>query len=227
MGDHSPGWTVAAYAGLALGIALSACATSAPATSVIASRQGSRLPVPSTPAGSAAASSVPASSAPALTPAASSALPFSLPLPAGRDPRAVQYSVSARVPATGTGQLVVTVTNLTDRLIGELVLRWPTSLAARLSLAPFSPSMQRIADGGPPLVQPWTKWVEGPGEGGEPAGTTSLGWGPLLPRSTLVVTLVATRGEAGPVAFDLQLLTGEAILTGADGNLARTRVQVP
>ncbi len=162
-----------------------------------------------------------------VLPAASSALPFSLRLPAGRDPRAVEYSVSARVPATGTGQLVVTVTNLTDRLIGELVLRWPTSLAARLSLAPFSPSMQRIADGGPPLVQPWTKWVEGPGEGGEPAGTTSLGWGPLLPRSTLVVTLVATRGVAGPVAFDLQLLTGEAILTGADGNLARTRVQVP
>ncbi len=170
---------------------------------------------------------MPASSAPVLTATASPALAFSLALPAGRDPRAVRYSVSAQVPAAGTGQLVVTVTNLTDRLIGELVLRWPTPLAARLSLAPFSPSMQRIADGGPPLVQPWTKWVEGPGESGEPAGTTSLGWGPLLPRSTLVVTLVATRRVAGPVAFDLQLLTGEAILTGADGNLARTRVQVP
>ena len=55
----------------------------------------------------------------------------------------------------------------------------PTSTRS-LFLAPFEPSDDRIREGGPPLVQEWTKWVVGPGERGEPEGTTSLGYGPIL-----------------------------------------------
>ena len=55
------------------------------------------------------------------------------------------------------------MTNLTDRRVGELVLRWNTDLDQVLFLAPFRPSEQRIRDGGPPLIQDWTKWVRGPG----------------------------------------------------------------
>ena len=51
-------------------------------------------------------------------------------------------------------------------MIEELVLRWPRELNRTLFLRPFEPSEQRIADGGPPLVQEWTKWVLGPGEEG-------------------------------------------------------------
>ena len=51
------------------------------------------------------------------------------------------------------------------------------AVGAGTPLAPFEPSDDRIRDGGPPLVQEWTKWVIGPGERGEPAGTTS-GSGP-------------------------------------------------
>ncbi|HEX2193935.1 MAG TPA: hypothetical protein VHK63_03120, partial [Candidatus Limnocylindria bacterium] len=85
----------------------------------------------------------------------------------------------------------------------------------------------RIADGGPPLWQEWTKWVEGPGERGEPAGTTSLGWGPLDPGATLVIPLVVTRQAVGAVDFDLQLLAEEALLRLDDGRPAELRVQVP
>ncbi|MDQ2674171.1 MAG: hypothetical protein M3Y40_05900, partial [Chloroflexota bacterium] len=105
--------------------------------------------------------------------------------------------------------------------------RWPTELDASLFLAPFTPSNERIRDGGPPLVQPWTKWVVGPGEHGEPAGTTSLGWGPLLAGATLEIPIVVTRRAEGPVSFDLQLLSGEDLLTGEDGEPARLRVEVP
>ena len=35
-----------------------------------------------------------------------------------------------------------------------------------LRLAPFTPSEDRIRDGGPPLHQEWTKWVVGPGRAG-------------------------------------------------------------
>ena len=65
------------------------------------------------------------------------------------------------------------------------------------------------------------------GERGEPAGTTSLGWGPLLPRATLTIPLLVTRNAPGPVAFDLQVLAGEAILTLEAGDPAELRVQVP
>ncbi len=94
---------------------------------------------------------------------------------------------------------------------------WPRSL----------PSEDRIRDGGPPLVQPWTKWVIGPGERGEPPGTTSVGWGPLLPGATLVIGLEASRRVPDPLAFDLQLLSGNDLLTFEGGGPAEIRVEIP
>jgi hypothetical protein len=123
--------------------------------------------------------------------------------------------------------MVVVVTNQSEERISELVLRWPTELRETLFLAPFEPSQQRIADGGPPLWQEWTKWVDGPGERGEPAGTTSLGWGPLDAGATLTIPILVTRNAAGPVDFDFQVLAGEAILGLEDGSPAELRVQLP
>ena len=67
----------------------------------------------------------------------------------------------------------------------------------------------------------------GPGEQGEPAGTTSLGYGPLLAGATLEMPLVVTRRAPGSVAFDLQVLAGNDLLTLADGSPAELRVEVP
>lgn len=153
--------------------------------------------------------------------------PLALPLPAQRDPRQVTVTIQPSVAAGKSGTIVVTVTSRAATMIKDLVLRWATPLGDHLFLAPFVPSDARIAAGGSPLQQPWTKWVEGPGERGEPAGTTSLGWGPLLPGATLVIPLTATRRTAGPVAFDLQLLAGEQLLTLADGTPAALRIGVP
>jgi hypothetical protein len=138
----------------------------------------------------------------------------------------VTVRVDPNVAADGGGEIVVTVINRSDRRVQELVLRWPTDLRQTLFLAPFRPSQQRIADGGPPLLQDWTKWVEGPGESGEPAGTTSLGWGPLLPGGTLTIPIQVSRNAPGAVAFDLQVLAGEAILALDDGSRAELRVTV-
>jgi hypothetical protein len=125
------------------------------------------------------------------------------------------------------GELLVTVTSTSDERIDELVLRWPTELNDAIFLRPFVPSEDRIRDNGPPLVQAWTKWVVGPGEQGEPDGTVSLGYGPLLPGATLAIALDATRLVAVPVAFDLQLLAANDLLTLTDGGLAELRVEVP
>jgi hypothetical protein len=121
---------------------------------------------------------------------------------------------------------VITVVNLTDVIVQELVLRWPTEVRETVFLAPFEPSQQRIREAGPPLLQEWTKWVEGPGEQGEPADTTSLGWGPLLPGATLTIPVLATRVAPGPLRFDLQILAGEAALT-SDGAPAWLQVSIP
>jgi hypothetical protein len=153
--------------------------------------------------------------------------PLSLDLPPDRDRRRVRVSVAPEVAPDEDGRLVVTVTSLTDRRIPELVLRWPTELRDTLFLAPFEPSEQRRVDNGPPLWQEWTKWVDGPGEQGEPAGTTSLGWGPLLPNATLTIPIVVNRRARGEVAFDLQLLVGESLLSLEDGDPAELRVRVP
>ena len=129
--------------------------------------------------------------------------------------------------STDGGTLTVTVTSAADERIDEIVLRWPAELNEVLFVAPFTPSDERIREGGDPLVQPWTKWVVGPGEQGEPEGTISVGWGPLLPGATLTIPLDVTRRAAGPVAFDLQLLAGNDLLSLGDRQPAELRVEVP
>ncbi len=191
--------------------------SASPSASASASAQPSTTPATS-------ASAQPSTS---VEPTATPEPPLSLALPSDHDRRQVAVTVDPRVPNDGDGEIVVTVTNLTDRRVGELVLRWNTDLDQVLFLAPFRPSEQRIRDGGPPLIQDWTKWVRGPGESGEPAGTTSLGWGPLLPGGELTIPIQVTRQQAGEVAFDLQVLAGEAILSLEDGSPAELRVTVP
>lgn len=185
------------------------------------SPSGSPTPEPSL---TATATDAPtATAAPTATPEPE----LSLPLPDAIDPRTIMVSVEPQIPADGDGRIVVTVTNGSDTRIDELVLRWKTALDEELFLAPFEPAEARIVDGGPPLIQPWTKWVNGPGEHGEPAGTTSLGWGPIDPGTMLTIPIVVTRRATGPVSFDLQVLADEAILTLDDGEPAEVRVSVP
>ncbi len=135
--------------------------------------------------------------------------------------------MAVAVPPTAGGQITVEVTNLSPTRISEIVLRWPTALREKLFLHPFVPSKERIVDGGPPLRQEWTKWVEGPGAQGEPAGTTSLGYGPIDPGTTLKIPLYVNRSSAGRISFDLQFLAGESMLSIAGGKPAETRVAVP
>jgi len=163
---------------------------------------------------------------PESSPSPTPAPPLSLDLPSETDFREITASVSPEVTADG-GRILVTVTNLADTRITEIVLRWPTELGQTLALAPFVATQDRIRDGGPPLVQPWSKWVEGPGSLGEPAGTISLGWGPMDPGMRLEIPIAVRRIAPGPVGFDLQLLTGEALLTLDDGRPAEIRVEVP
>jgi hypothetical protein len=192
--------------------ATAACSTPSPSPTASPSASPSRAPA--TPS---------ATSRPTATPEPALSLPF----PAEEDPRQVRVAVTPEVPADGGGRIVVTVTNLADERVTELVLRWATELDETLFLAPFAPSEVRIANGGPPLLQDWTKWVVGPGERGEPAGTTSLGWGPLDPGATLTIPIVVTRRADGAVEFDLQVLAGEAILLHESGEPAELRVRVP
>jgi hypothetical protein len=166
------------------------------------------------------------STSPVASPTPTPEPPFSLPLPDGLDGRVVAVGVTPDLDEGG-GILTVAVTSATDQLIDELVLRWPTELDASLRLAPFIPTDERISDGGPPLVQDWTKWVIGPGEQGEPEGTISLGYGPLLPGATLSIPLYATRLQSGPFAFDLQVLAGNDLLALDGGRPAELRVEVP
>jgi hypothetical protein len=168
-----------------------------------------------------------ASPSPIGTPSPTPEPPLSLPPPVAVDGRLVSAAVAPNVAPDGDGQLVVTVTNLADTRIDEIVVRWPTLLDDSLFLAPFVPSEDRVRDGGPPLVQAWTKWVVGPGERGEPDGTVSLGYGPMDPGMTLEIPLYVTRRAVGAVEFDLQLLAGEAILAFEAGAPAELRVAVP
>ena len=151
---------------------------------------------------------------------------LSLDLPDEADERVITVEVTPRVAEAG-GEIIVSVTSEATERIDELVLRWPTELGESLFLAPFVPSDERIREGGPPLVQEWTKWVIGPGEEGEPAGTISLGYGPLLPGATLRIPLSVTRRADGAVSFDLQLLADDALLHLPGGEPAELRVQVP
>ena len=208
-----------------LALVVTACATPSPTPT----------PAPTASAvPSAAVTIAPASEAPTATPPSASPSPtpspepsLSLEPPDGTDARIVTVAVEVAVPPDADGELVVTVTSAADARIDELVLRWPTELNDTLFLAPFQPTDDRIREGGPPLVQPWTKWVIGPGERGEPAGTISLGWGPLLPGATLTIPILVTRNAPGPVAFDLQVLAGNDLLTLEGGDPAELRIEVP
>jgi len=171
-------------------------------------------------------SPTPPSASASASPSASPDPPLSLPVPEVSDPRVVTASVAANIGAE-SGTLTVVVTSVAAERVDDLVLRWPTELGATLSLAPFIPSDNRIREGGPPLVQAWTKWVVGPGERGEPAGTISLGYGPLLPGAELTIELAARRVAPGPVAFDLQILAANDLLTLDGGAPAKLRVEVP
>jgi hypothetical protein len=163
---------------------------------------------------------------PSLEPTPAEEQGLKLPAPLSSDRTAISYTITVELEAGASGRLVVVVTNLTQEMIPELVLRWPTAVKETIFLAPFEPSQQRIRESGDPLRQDWTKWVDGPGEHGEPAGTTSLGWGPLLPAGILTIPVLATRVAPGPLTFDLQFLNGGAILLG-DGLPAWTQVTVP
>jgi hypothetical protein len=206
---------VAAMA-LVLGACVAQPSPSASPTALPSSASPTSSPTPTAQVSPSASSSASTTPEPAL----------SLDPPQGSDPRVVAVTAEPDIGADG-GVLMVTVTSAADERIDELVLRWPTELDQALFLAPFTPSDERIRDGGPPLVQQWTKWVIGPGEQGEPAGTTSLGYGPLLAGATLEMPLVVTRRAPGPVAFDLQVLAGNDLLTLADGSPAELRVEVP
>ena len=210
---HQPG---AAAAGLSL-LLLAGCAlTLSPSATPSAGPTATVLPSPSAaPTGGGTAE-------PTATPEPS----LSLDLPAERDERVITVEVTPRVGDAG-GEIIVSVTSQATERIDELVLRWPSELGASLFLAPFVPTDDRIREGGPPLVQNWTKWVIGPGEEGEPAGTISLGYGPLMPGATLRIPLSVTRRAAGGVAFDLQLLAENALLNLPGGEPAELRVQVP
>ena len=190
-------------------------------------------PTPS-PSATQAATRTPTSSeeteAPSRTPAGTAAATpeprLSLPLPPP-DPRQISVTVSSEVAVDGGGQITVTVTSAADAIVDELVLRWPTELLQTLFLAPSVPDPDLVQEGGGNLVVPWTKWVIGPGEQGEPEGTTSLGYGPLQAGATLTIPLYVTRLAPGPTSFDLQLLAGESILTLSDGQPAELRIEVP
>lgn len=184
-------------------------------------------PSPSPSAASATPSETRTSSPteePEPTPSPTPEPPLSLPLPDDQDGREISFTVDTAVPAEGEGQIRITVTSLAGTLVEELVLRWPTALDEHLFLSPIDPRPLTPRD---LLVVEWTKWVEGPGELGEPAGTTSLGWGPLEAGATLGrITIFVTRRAPGPVAFDLQFLAGEAILETEGGDPAEVRVSV-
>ena len=207
-------------AGLLIGLAMILLAGCIPSPTPSPSASGSVEPtaVPSATGG-------PTESAEPTPTASPEPEALSLDLPGESDDRVVAVTVDPQVDAEG-GEIVVTVTSESTEMIEELVLRWPRELNRILFLRPFEPSEQRIADGGPPLVQEWTKWVLGPGEEGEPAGTISLGWGPLMPQATLTIPVGVVRRADGPVAFDLQILSDNAILTLPDGEPAEIRVNV-
>lgn len=214
----------AALMGLAA-FSLSACIpdagpTTSPAPGATAAAVATASP--SVEATGTAEASASETSSPTPTPEPS----LSLDLPAETDARVVSVTVAPEVDADG-GTIAVTVTSGADERIDDLVVRWPAELADTLFLSPFLPSEERIREGGAPLVQPWTKWVIGPGERGEPAGTISLGYGPLLAGARLEIPIFVTRRAPGPVAFDLQILAGNELLTLDDGEPAELRVEIP
>jgi hypothetical protein len=198
-----------------VGLAVAACSTP------------SASPSPTTRPTPTVATSASPTPSPAGTPSPTPEPSFSLELPQTADTRLIGVKVAVAVPPKAVGRITVGVTNRSATRIDEIVLRWATPIREVLFLHPFVPSKERIVDGGPPLRQEWTKWVEGPGALGEPAGTTSLGYGPIDAGVTLTIPLYVDRTAPGPIAFDVQFLAGEKILTIAGGKPAVSRVTVP
>lgn len=212
---------------LVMAALLTACLADPTTTQPAAPVSIQAAPSQATAAASPMASTEPADTSPPTPAPTPEPPPLSLDLPPMQDPRQIDLVVTPQVAPDGGGQITVSVTSRAEDMVEELVLRWPTDLAGTLFLSPFIPDPDLIREGGPNLVRPWTKWVIGPGEHGEPAGTTSLGYGPLMPAATLNIPLYVTRIGPGPVGFDLQLLAGELILTLPDGTPAELRVEVP
>lgn len=207
-------------------VLLAGCGLIGPSPTAVPTPTGTPAPTqtPSPSPSPTPSASPTVSSSPTATPEP----PLSLEPPAETDPRQVRVAVTPALEGDG-GRVTVEVTNLSDARIGEIVLRWPTELADTIFLAPFVPSPERVAEFGDPLTlsTDWTKWVDGPGELGEPAGTTSLGYGPMDPGMVLTIPLFVTRRADGPVAFDLQVLDGEALLTLEGGDPGELRVELP
>jgi hypothetical protein len=213
-------WSRPLVAAVLLAVAGVTACTAEPSPTPIPTPTATDPPRPTATA--APSATVAATESVAPSPSATPEPPLSLDPPEGSDARIVAASAAA----DGASLLVTVSSAATDR-IDEIVLRWPAELDATLRLVPFEPSVDRISDTSPPLRQVWTKWVVGPGEQGEPAGTISVGWGPLLPGTTLAIPLVATRLAEGPIAFDLQLLAGNDLLSFEGGIPAELRVEVP
>ena len=191
----------------------------------------SATPSPSATVAPTATPTVPPTSTATEEPESSTPTPepaLSLDLPDSTDPRVITATVTPDIGAEG-GTLTVVVANMADERIDEIVMRWSAELESVLRLAPFAPSDGRINDTAPPLSaqQAWTKWVIGPGEQGEPDGTISIGWGPLLSGASLTIPLVVTRLADGPVGFDFQFLSGNDLLNLEGGEPAELRIEVP
>ena len=214
-----PRWRRTAALGLV--VILAAC-TGDPSPIQSPSEVVSAPPLPT----ESAASSTPPSPSAEASPSPTPAPQLTLELPATLDQRQVSVTVTPSVTGEG-GEIVVRVTSAADTRVDDLVVRWPEELGEHLFLAPFVPSEDRIREGGDPLVQSWTKWVIGPGEHGEPAGTISLGYGPLFPGESLDVRIFVTRITSDPVAFDLQVLAANDLLTLTDGSPAELRAEIP
>lgn len=210
-------WSPPLVAVLLTVAAIAACGVE-PSPTATVEPSASAAPTPTASPAATASATEPVTASPSATPGP----PLSLDPPEGSDTRVVAASATA-----DGATLLVTVTSAAPDRIDEIVLRWPAELDAALRLAPFAPSEDRISDTSPPLRQEWTKWVVGPGEQGEPPGTISVGWGPLLPGATLEIPLIATRLAEGPIAFDLQILAGNDLLSFEGGVPAELRVEVP
>ena len=186
--------------------------------------ESDRSPSPS-PSPSASPSSTPLSTATAVptATAAPTPVPLSLETPTDVSDISIEYRFSPNLPPDAPGELVVLVTNTSPEPIDEIVLRWPTRLNEVLFLAPFAPGPDRLVN---PLVVPWTRWVEGPGTRGEPAGTTTLGYGPIDPGVQLQIPLVAQWREPQDVEFDVLFLDGDQLLLLGGGQPAHVRVHL-
>ncbi len=123
--------------------------------------------------------------------------------------------------------MTVTVSSAATDLIDEIVLRWPAGLGETLRLAPFTPSEERIERAARRCARSGRSGSSGPASAASrPARSPSAG-DPCFRVRRSSIALVATRVVPGPVAFDLQLLAANDLLTFDGGLPAEIRVEVP